>query len=183
MHKETKSKNGLKKNKSSYMFFCIEERDTIKKDRPELNNKELVTELARRWGVVKELEHERLKGFQELAKADKERYLKEKENLKQEPVNGSLTENEPETKPKKTKRTKKSDTTNKLDTTETSKSLSVRIEPKKTKINGYLNFCKKMRETVKKNNPDLILATSIQKELGRMWKELSDIEKENYKNE
>ena len=172
MVKKLKS-NNLKKNKSSYMFFCIEERDNIKKDKPDLNNKEMVVELGHRWSDVKDNQPDRLKYFQQLADEDKERYIREKDNLKQVPVDTI----EPENEPKKVKKVKK---TNKV---EPSEPVPIKNEPKKTKINGYLNFCKKMRETVKKNNPDMTLATDIQKELGRLWKELSDSEKESYKNE
>jgi HMG (high mobility group) box len=181
MTKETKNKNGLKKNKSSYMFFCIEERDNIKKDKPELNNKELVVELGHRWTDIKEHHPDRLNKFQKMADEDKERYIKEKGNLKEVSLETTDLENES----KKVKKTKKKDKVHKVDKVETSEPTPMPLtnESKKTKINGYLNFCKKMRETVKKNNPDMTLAKNIQKELAKLWKELSESEKETYKNE
>ena len=86
MSKEKKSKktsdnDSLKKNKSSYMFFCIYERTNVKSEKPELNNKEIVVELGSRWNDLKKNNTERFKYYENLAAKDKERYLNEK-NLK-----------------------------------------------------------------------------------------------------
>ena len=73
-------KDGIKKNKSSYMFFCTEEREKIKQDKPHLGNKDIVVELGIRWKILKEDEgrKEHLDYYTKLAEQDKERYIKEK---------------------------------------------------------------------------------------------------------
>ena len=71
--------NAIKKNKSSYMFFCADNRQAVKDECPDLNNKQIITELGARWKKLKEGgECEKLKGYETLAAQDKERYLKEK---------------------------------------------------------------------------------------------------------
>jgi hypothetical protein len=168
--KETKrakkkvEKTGPKKNKSSYMFFCVDEREKIKQERSELNNKEIVVELGARWKTLKESDQDRLKYYEKLATEDKERYSREKDSNVES--GGSKVE------VKKTKKTKKQS-----DDTEDVKP----DEQKKTKVNGYINFCKENRELVKKNNPK-ISPKDITKELSVLWKNLSDSEKEEYKN-
>jgi hypothetical protein len=69
----------IKKNKSSYMFFCADNRQAVKDECPDLNNKQIITELGARWKKLKEAgESEKLKGYETLAAQDKDRYLKEK---------------------------------------------------------------------------------------------------------
>ena len=156
-------KTGPKKNKSSYMFFCVDEREKIKQERADLNNKEIVVELGARWKTLKESVGDRLKYFEKLAAEDKERYSREKKDTTVESAKDEV---------KKTKKTKKQSE----DTED--------VKPdgqKKTKVNGYINFCKENREIVKKNNPN-ILPKEITKELSVLWKNLSESEKEEYKN-
>ena len=176
-NKKSTKNDSLKKNKSSYMFFCIDERTNIKLDKPELNNKEVVVELGLRWTNTKQNEPERLKYFEKLASEDKERYIAEKQNLTSSVSTDTVI---PEKEQKKNKKSNAKSVS--ADTDVTNVIVTNSEEPKKTKINGYINFCKKMRETVKKNNPD-IAPKDIQKELGRLWKDLTDAEKEEYKNE
>jgi len=74
---KNESKNLLKKNKSAYMFFCIEERSNINSENLGLDNKDIVREIAKRWGSIKE-DPEKLERYNKLALEDKERYLSEK---------------------------------------------------------------------------------------------------------
>lgn len=66
--------NEPKKNKSSYIFFCTEERIRIKNDDMKLNNKEILTELGLRWKKLKEVDPEKVKYYEKLASDDKLRY-------------------------------------------------------------------------------------------------------------
>lgn len=50
----------------------------------------------------------------------------------------------------------------------------------KRPLSGYMLFGKKMRPVVLKEHPDYDV-TEVMKELGKMWRELSDEEKEKYK--
>ena len=75
-----KTENQVKKNKSSYMFFCIDERTKVKSDNSTLNNKEILSELGKRWKKLKEENINIFKYYEKLASDDKERYLNEKNN-------------------------------------------------------------------------------------------------------
>ena len=119
----------IKKNKSSYMFFCAENRQVVKDECPELNNKQIITELGARWKKLKESgDSEKLKHYETLAAQDKERYAKEKggsaapvaatsapapveeEVVEEEVVEEEVVVEEPpkkEEKPKKEKKPKK----------------------------------------------------------------------------
>ncbi len=112
MKKEKKSKNStdndsLKKNKSSYMFFCVDERTNIKLEKPELNNKEIVVELGSRWNDLKENNKERFKYYENLAAKDKERYLNQKNLKKSADENEKVSTHPLKEKTKFEKKTKK----------------------------------------------------------------------------
>ena len=75
----SKKKEGPVKNKSSYMFFCSDERKAINDEKLGLNNKEILVELGVRWKVLKEeVNSERFQTYVKIAEQDKERYIKEK---------------------------------------------------------------------------------------------------------
>ena len=85
------------------MYYCISERENIKKEDLKLNNKEIITELARRWKVVKNSDKkndkEKIEKFNAMAEKDKDRYLSEKESIKESIKNVNIEEVEkvPET--------------------------------------------------------------------------------------
>lgn len=188
MSKEKKSKktndnDSLKKNKSSYMFFCIDERSNIKTEKPELNNKEIVIELGSRWNELKQNNQERFKYYDNLAVKDKERYLKEKNSASENKVSTPPLKEETNVE-KKTKKSKKNVKKSEPDSTEKTEEISKNTteeKQKKTRVNGYINFCKKMRDIIKTKNSNFT-AKDIQQELSKLWKELSDSEKEEYKH-
>jgi len=76
--KRATSTSNVKKNKSSYMFFCAEERANIISQNPDMNNKQIITELGARWKILKESNPSEVERFESLAKEDKERYSREK---------------------------------------------------------------------------------------------------------
>ena len=76
--KKKKNVSSVKKNKSAYMFFCIEDREKLKKEGLVLNNKEIITEMAKRWKKLNESKSKDLQRFQKLADDDKNRYSNEK---------------------------------------------------------------------------------------------------------
>jgi len=166
---EKKSIDGPKKNKSSYMFFCVDEREIIKQDNPDLSNKEIIVEMGSRWKTLKESDPDRLKKYEILASEDKERFLREKgENI--------ISDNSSEKSVKK-KTTKKVVIKDENSDEDSVKESTI----KKTKVNGYINFCKATRETVKTQNSKLS-PKEVTTELGRLWKELTNEEKESWKN-
>ena len=74
---------------------------------------------------------------------------------------------------------KKVKTQEKKERKEKKESESGEDKPKK-KLSSYFYFMKEMRPKVVKSNEGFSV-TEISKELGRMWKELSDSEKEEWK--
>ena len=93
--KANKKSSGLSKNKSAYIYFCLEERASITKKNPELSSKEITKILAKNWGELKENDDDdRMTELKEKALKDKERYTKEK----------SDSDNEKSDEPKKKKK-------------------------------------------------------------------------------
>ena len=163
-----KDENEPKKNKSAYMFYCAEGREEIKQENRDLDNKSIVVELGVRWTKIKESDPDKLKYYNDLAEQDKKRYQEEKGKYVK-----PLKVDDDEEVEKKTKKstTKKS---------EDGSSSSVEEPKKKTKVNGYINYCTTNREQCKSDNPG-ILPKDITKKLSEGWKSLSDEEKEKYK--
>lgn len=161
-----KGSTGPKKNMSAYMLFCKDERIQIKNDMVDIDNKSILVELGARWNKVKESDHDKLKHYNELAEKDKKRYQEEKANYVK-PSTEEDVENDTE-EVKKVKKTKSKPV------------VSEGGEPKKTKVNGYINYCSANRERCKKENEGQ-LPKVITKILAEEWKALSDDEKAKYK--
>ena len=73
--KKSKSLNGIKRNRSAYLLFCMDER---KKLISELPPKEIMSHLAIMWDEVKNNNPAIIEKYNNLAKKDKERYDREK---------------------------------------------------------------------------------------------------------
>ena len=71
-----KDSKGPKKNKSAYNIFCSQNISIIKKELPDLDNKAIFSEMAKRWKKVKNTDD--FNKYQALAQEDKERYTAEK---------------------------------------------------------------------------------------------------------
>uniref|UniRef100_A0A6C0CXU1 HMG box domain-containing protein n=1 Tax=viral metagenome TaxID=1070528 RepID=A0A6C0CXU1_9ZZZZ len=69
-------KDGPKRSKSAYMFFCEDERSKVTQANPSFSAKEVVSELGKRWNNVKGTNL--VEKYDKLALADKERYNSEK---------------------------------------------------------------------------------------------------------
>ena len=159
---KTKDPSEPKKNKSSYMFFSVDCREEIKTENSGIDNKSIITEIGARWKALKESNPDKVKYYEDLAEQDKKRYQDEKFSY----VKPTATE----VTTKTTKVSKKKDTTEAKETTPK--------EPKK--VNAYINFCTKNRESYKASNPGA-LPKDITKKLSEGWRALSDSEKESYK--
>ena len=167
--KSDKDPNEPKKNKSAYMFYCVEGREEIKQENPELDNKSVVIELGVRWTKIKESNPDKLKYYNDLAEQDKKRYITEKGSYVK-PTN--VVKGDADADGEVEKKTKKK--TTKVGSSETE-------EPKKkTTVNGYINYCSVKREQCKMDNPGL-LPKDITRKLSEGWKSLSDEEKEKFK--
>lgn len=70
-----KDENSPKKGKSAYIFFCSENRQSVKDENPEMKSTEILSELGRQWREMSEKEKQ---PFVNKALKDKERYELEK---------------------------------------------------------------------------------------------------------
>ena len=84
-----------KRPKSSFILFCEDERDSIKKEFPNYLSQDIIIEQSKRWNCLKETNPEKLLKYQNLSLLDKERYLKymqEYENRQKEFSDDELEE-------------------------------------------------------------------------------------------
>jgi len=70
-----KNKDGPKRNKSAYLFFCQDKRADVKKEHPDLKMTEVSKKLAILWKDIGEADK---KKYNKMAEEDKKRYEKEK---------------------------------------------------------------------------------------------------------
>ena len=69
-----KDKDAPKRPLSAYFFFIQERRETLKKEKPNLDNKELIKTMGEEWN---KLSDEEKKPYSKKADADKKRYQDE----------------------------------------------------------------------------------------------------------
>ena len=73
--KNMENSSAPKRSKSSYIFFCIDNREKIKKANPNMSAKELIRELGRVWR--EEVSPKKKAKYEKLAQKDKDRYNEE----------------------------------------------------------------------------------------------------------
>ena len=73
--KEKKDKNAPKRAISAFFFYQKERREPLKKEKPNLSNKELISTMSNEWNNMSENDK---KKYVSLAEEDKKRYEKEK---------------------------------------------------------------------------------------------------------
>lgn len=203
--KKVKSADGVQKNLSAYIIFCKDVRESVKTDHPELNNKQIMSEMANRW---KNVDADGKKKYDQLASEDKERYLREKSAV----ADGAQESKEVEPEAPVTDTKKKSDGRKKkvqeqVLVPEVTEAV-VADEGKKKKAggkkkkaeepapveappaepaqpvakksnNGYINYTKVMRASVSAETGLDFKATTT--ELSKRWKALSEEDKQKYK--
>ena len=159
--KKKRKNNGLKKNKTAYLFFCSDERVKIKDEGLDINPKDILSELSKRWKEFQESQPDELEKYTQMAADDKIRYENEKKNLESQQSESELEveEDEEEVEKKKKSSPKKSD--------------------EKKRSNGFVNFGKEKRAEVKEENPEMS-AKEINKVISDMWKDLNEEEKAEY---
>jgi hypothetical protein len=146
-----KKATGPKRGKSSYLFFCADERSKISSQFPNLKARDVTVELGARWKSLKENNPQMISHYEKLAEEDKLRYEKEKKSL-------PVTE-----KNVKKKKVPKKDKTG----------------PKRGK-SSYLFFCSEERVKLSAENPNL-KAKDATVELGARWKLLKETNPEKVK--
>lgn len=72
---KTKELNAPKRAKSSYIYFCVDQRENVKTTSPDSNAKEIIKELGRMWR--EDVSEEMKKKYSELSEKDKIRYEEE----------------------------------------------------------------------------------------------------------
>ena len=142
-----KDVNKPKKNQSSYMFFCTNNRELIKsKMQKDSKQTEVMVELGKKWNELKNSQSkedlEKVKIYENDANNDKERYTQEMENY--EPPIEMLARW--------------------LDTDEAKKDPN---KPKSAK-SAYILFCAEYRESVKADVTD---PKEITRNLAKLWNE------------
>lgn len=197
--KKVKS-SGPKRGLSAYIFFCNEQRNPVKEKNPTLSNKELTSELGKRWNLLTD---EQKKPYNTLAATDKTRYESEKNSqtttstetkaskvtktsktVESKPTTVSSTKKESKTT-KAPKNTTTKDTTTKDTTTKnttTTKNKTTKTSKKTNDVssnNGFLLFCQEERDLLQDEHPKWS-NTQLTKELAKAWSELKNDEQEEY---
>lgn len=192
------------KNKSGYLLYCSDVRETIKASNPEIKSVEIVKRMGEGW---RNLADDKKKGYEDRAIVDKERFLKEKEawvasnpgvdmtvtKTKKRVKKATTAEPEPEEivimdhelvqeevveaplAPKK-RGTKKAVVTEPV--VEAPAPVVV-VEEKKKPLNKFQNFCSIQRAKLKVEKPQL-KPKEVTTELGALWKALSPQEQEAF---
>jgi hypothetical protein len=144
-----KDPNAPKRGKTSYLFFCEAKREVVKTENPDMNAKEVTSELGVRWNLLKENSPNEVAKYVKLADTDKGRYEDEKANYVPSPEalaaaaggRGSKRQRDPNA-------------------------------PKRPK-SGYLFFCQAVRSVINQEQPDLG-AKDVTTELGARWNVLKE---------
>jgi len=170
-----KTKNGPKRGRSGYIFFCTERRPIIKEEESDLDTKEITSRLGAIW---KSLSGEEKSPYEKLAEEDKKRYKKEKLNWSNN--SESSTQKSDDTKSKKVKKSSKKNTKSKKVKKSSKKNTkSKKVKKSSKKKSGYVLFCQEERDNVKETNPDYS-AQEVTKELGELWASFSKEEQNEY---
>lgn len=146
--RKKKDKNAPKRALSAFMFFSNDIRETVKREMPELQFLQISIEIGKRW---KEITDEERRPYDELALADKRRYLEEKEDY----VPDVSYEN---AKPARKKKDPNA--------------------PKRA-LSAYFFFCNEIRDSVRAENPNKKI-TEIATLLAEKWRALPDKKRVKY---
>lgn len=170
--KKTKKTKKGNRTPSAYQLWCAEERSVIKNDIPDLDNRQIISELGIRWKLFQVSEKDedkiRLKMFKDKAEslknakhadADADTDTDKDKDIESEPEHTNETVN---ITPKKTKTNNKFGSSNK-------------------RITGYILYCQQHRSGLVETNPGTSGA-EITKMLNMAWKSLSKEEQDKYKN-
>jgi len=171
---KSKDSNAPKAPKSSYIFFTLEERVKIKEDTPSMGGADVMVELGVRWKDLKSdrSRTEQMNTYIVLASNDKERYNKEMALYKE-----TKEDTKEETNGETNGETKADNSDTEVDESDT----EVDPKPKNTqkKTSNYMNYCTKLRPTVRKENPSL-KGVDVTMKLKEMWGELSQEDRDEY---
>jgi hypothetical protein len=174
----------LKKPKTAYIHFCNDIRNSVKNDNSNLSPKEILTKLGELWQELKSDGGDEYKKYVRMAEDDKARYQKEKEenpDIKEKPRKKRESKKTTDGDKKTTDGDKKKVKEEKTKTKKEKKTKEDGAEKKPRKLNGYLKFLQAKRDGFKSENPEFN-SKQITSELAMKWRELSDEDKQHWKN-
>jgi len=119
-----------KKPLNAYILFCRDQRATVKSENPEMDSKQITSELASRWGKEKQADSQVFKKYTELSEKERLQYA---ENADAQKNDAEEVEKKSEEVQKKGKKTKKSEEVQKENEEVEKKSEEVQKKGKKTK--------------------------------------------------
>jgi len=146
--RKKKDKNAPKRALSAFMFFSNDIRDTVKREMPELEFLQISSEIGKRWKAITD---EDRRPYDELAAADKKRYIEEKEDYVPDPS---------------------------FESTKSSRKKKDPNAPKRA-LSAYFFFCNEIREGVRAENPNKKI-TEIATLLAEKWRALPDKKRVKY---
>ena len=162
----------LKKPITGYIHFCNDVRKSVREENSNLSPKEILTKLGELWQEIKSDGGDEYKKYLKMAEDDKIRYNTEKEN------NPDIKE-----KPRKKRESKKNPVNDSDEKKNKGKKTKTKVdgEVKKRQLNGYLKYLQANRDSLKADNPDFN-SKKITSELAAKWRELTDEDKQHWKN-
>lgn len=187
--KKKKERDGPKRPMSAYLYFCKDEREKIKEEHPDMKAKDVTSEMGARW---KKLTAAQKAPYEELQKADKERYENEKGTSEVSKDNGRVARSKAPVKeaekapakgkaaPAKAKETAKAPAKAKEAPAKASKAAPAKALAK-GQSEGYTIFANEQREELRSENPDWS-DKKIEAEIQKRWKKLSDDDRAAYED-
>ena len=97
--RQKKDRDAPKRAISAFFFYNKERREGLKKEKPELNNKDIISTMSKEWQALSKKDKEK---YEAMAKEDKARYEREKEEYKKK--TGLNKSNQKKTKKKNGKK-------------------------------------------------------------------------------
>ena len=194
--KQKSAKNGPKRAKSGYLYFCEDRRNQLKIDNPALKSTEITSELGRLWNELKSdpSQASLLAQYESKALEDKQRYESQKSDTTDTTKpKKEVTKKEPKDVPKKEKEVvkkeapkkgaKKDDVqeeiVTKKDKVVKDNSKNVVKDTPNKKLNGYQKYSEARRPELK-NMFSNEKPADITKRLSDEWKVLSKEDKQKW---
>jgi hypothetical protein len=183
--KTVKDPNKPKRGKSSYLFFCAENRPKVKEELGEdAKATEVTSALGAKWNELKNStkasDKKKVQKYEAEAQADKERYEAEISQYDPPSDEELMIAKKSKKLPAEKKTSEKKTVEKKTVEKKTSEKKTSEKKTSEKKTSGYSLFCKEHRAEVKEDNPEMS-AQEITKILAGMWKELEEDEQAEWK--
>lgn len=183
--KKAKKNGGVKNALTAYMWFCKAQRDAVKHDHPDMGNKEIVGELARRWNETSDLDKVPYSKQHEQDCDRRDREL----TAAGLPIPERKSRAKTASKPTSVKDTKESKTATKTPVlAKTTPKAPTKTESKSrsskptTQNPGFARFVTEERDRVKKANPRWN-EKKVNDELVVQWEKLPEDDRQEYEED